>query len=409
MTDRQRHWLITAGFLVVACLLVGIQSRHHDDLAEPGETAQLDYVLALPHVPATGDRVSPDAQPEASTGDAAGSELPFSTAGSTPPVYYVVTAVAARPVAAVTGWSVVDVARWTGVLWLWLFLLVTFRLGRLVGASRATAAAAAMFVAASTSLSTLAAYVGPDIAGAAVGGLVLTAAWRHDGSRRALLVLAGVCVLAGLTKLTLATAVAAAALMLVLRPLLSRRGPHRVSVRPGLLAAVVAVVAFLVPAVGWIVRARVTAHVSAAQLDAYAPYVTDRVDWGAYHDTLLYPWLSPVGSSFATATLTDPTDSVIGLVLLALLSVGTLSAALTFSRPRLAALGAGLILVTVAGPAAYLQTDVLVNGLAMPIEQRHALGLLAGTTACAAWLLRERGGAVALGIACAWALFNLAT
>jgi hypothetical protein len=45
----------------------------------------------------------------------------------------------------------------------------------------------------------------------------------------------------------------------------------------------------------------------------------------------------------------------------------------------------------------------------MPIEQRHALGLLPGSTACAAWLLRDRGGAVAMGIACAWALFNLLT
>jgi hypothetical protein len=86
-----------------------------------------------------------------------------------------------------------------------------------------------------------------------------------------------------------------------------------------------------------------------------------------------------------------------------------LAAAMTFRRPRLTALGAGLLVVSVAGPAAFLQVDVLVNGLALPIEQRHALALLPGRTACAAWLLRERGGAIALGIATAWAVFNLLT
>jgi hypothetical protein len=404
MTVRQRHALTALAFLVVACVLVGIQARHHDELAAPGETSQLDYVLTLPHVPATGDRVAPETAPGTAEAD-----LPFSTSGSTPPAYYVATAVIARPVAAVTGWSPLSVARWTGVLWLWLFLLVTFRLARLVGAPRATAAGVATFVAASTSLSTLAAYVGPDVAGAAAGGLVLVTAWRHDGSRRALLLLAGVCLLAGLTKLTLAAPVAAAALMLVLRPLLTRRSPRPLQVGPGLLAAVVAVVAFLVPAVGWVLRARATAHVSAATLDAYAGYVTDHVDWGAYHDSVLYPWLNPVGSSFAQATLTDPTDGVIGLVLLALLSLGMLTAALAVQRPRVAALGAGLLVVTIAGPAVFLQTDVWMNNLAMPIEQRHALGLLPGSTACAAWLLRDRGGAVAIVIACGWALFNLLT
>jgi hypothetical protein len=400
--------VIALGLLVVACVLVGIQSRHHDELAQPGETAQLDYVLALPHVPATGDTVSDSALPPGGSADSL-PEGPYSYAGSTPPAYYVATAVVARPMAANTGWSVLDVARWTGVLWMWLFLLTTFRLARLVGASRGTAAGAATFVAASTSLSTFAAYVGPDVAGAAVGGLVLIAAWQYDGTKRALLVLAGACALAGFTKLTLAASVAAAALAIVLRPLLERRRAGGLAVGPAVLGAAVAAVAFVLPAGGWILRTRAAAEVSAHTLNVYAPFVADHVDWSAYRDTLLYPWLNPVGPMWASPLLTDPTDAVVGLVLLAMLSIGTLSAALTFGRPRLAALGTGLLVTTLVGPAAYLELDVLLNGLAMPIEPRHALGLLPGTTACACWLLRDRGGAVAMVIACAWALFNLLT
>ena len=406
MTDTARRVATVAGFLAVACLLVGLQSRHHDTLAAPGETAQVDYLIALPHVPATGDEVSPDALP-AGASAAALPEGPYSYAGSTPPLYYVATAVVSRPVAAVTGWSVLDVARWCGVLWLGSFLAVTFLLSRLVGASRLAAAAAATFVAASTSLATAAAYVGPDVAGAAVGGLVLIAAWRYDGSRRALLVLGGVCVVAGLTKLTLAVAVMAAALMLLARPLLTRRSRHPAPFGPALLGATVAGVAFLVPAVGWIVRTRVDAEVSAKTLNVYSPFVVDHVDWGGYADTLLYPWLSPISSMWATGSLTDPTDNVVGLVVLAMLSIGALSAALSFRLPRLAALGVGLVVTTIAGPAIYVELDFLVNGLAMPIEPRHALALLPGTTACAAWLLRDRGGAGALVVACGWSLFNL--
>ena len=133
-SSLRRHLLLAGALLAFAVLLVAISSRHHDEFASPDEPAQLDYVLAIPHVPATGDLLSDQALEDLSTNGLA--DGGYSSAGATPPVYYVVTAVVARPVAAVTGWSVLSVARWTGAVWLALFVAVAAALARALGCPR---------------------------------------------------------------------------------------------------------------------------------------------------------------------------------------------------------------------------------------------------------------------------------
>ncbi len=187
MTARRwRHLFVPGALVVVAVLLVGVQSRHHDDIPVPGETSQLDYVLALPHVPARGDLVSDDAVVPSGSSANELPEGPYSLAGGTPPAYYVVTAVIARTAAAMTGSTTLSVGRALGALWLALFLLAAYTLARDVGAPALTAGAAAVAVGATTSLSTSASYLSSDTAGAAVGGLVLLMAWRYDGTRHSL-------------------------------------------------------------------------------------------------------------------------------------------------------------------------------------------------------------------------------
>jgi hypothetical protein len=413
---RQR-FVVPALLVVVAVVLVTIQSRFHDVLTSPGEPAQLDYVLSVPHVPATGDLLSEEAVPVGLTREQV-ADGPYSFAGATPPAYYVATAAVARPVAAVTGWTPLSVARWLGAAWLALFMLVAFALARRMGVPTFAAAAATTAVAASTSLATSAAYLGSDLAGAAAGGLVLLAAWSYDGSRRALLAVGGACALAGLTKLTAVTAVAAAVVMLLARAVLSHRSrtegdeSRRADALPvgaALLGAAVGAVGFLVPAVSWILRTRATAEVDVGAMPVFAPYVVDSIDWHLYVEGLFYPWLSPVVSSWVTFAVIDPPELVLIYLLLALFPLGVLGAAFTTGRPRLAGLGIGLAVAMVAGPFAFLETNFLLNGLLMPVEPRYGLGLLAGATAAVAWLFRNRGGAWVLVVVTAFSLLNLLT
>ena len=409
--------------VVVAVVLVGIQSRFHHVLTSPGEPAQLDYVLSLPRVPAEGALLSEESVPVGLTREQI-ADGPYSFAGATPPAYYVATAVVARPVAALTGWTTLSVARWLGAGWLALLMLVAFALARRMGVPRFPAAAATTAVAASTSLATSAAYLGSDVAGAAAGGLVLLAAWTYDGSRRALLFLAGACVLAGLTKLTAVTAVGAAMVMLLARAVLARRSraaahdsdaadegarPDTLTVGAALLGAAVAAAGFLVPAVSWLLRTRATAELDAGALPAFAPYVAQSIDWSLYVEGMFYPWLSPVVSSWVTFAVIDAPELTLIYLLLALFPVAVLGAAFTTDRPALAGLGIGLAVAMVAGPFAFLETNFLLNGLLMPVEPRYGLGLLAGATATVAWLFRHRGGGWVLLVITAFSVLNLLT
>lgn len=402
-----RRLLVAALVLTYAVLLVAIQSRHHDEIASPDEPAQLDYVLSLPHVPATGDQLREDAlHGLSSEGLADGS---YSTAGATPPLYYVATAVVARPVAAVTGWSVLSVARWTGVAWLALFVAVAAALGRSVGASGLAAAGAAGFAAASNSLATSAAYLGSDTAGAAVAGLILLTAWRYDGSRRALLLLAGAGALAGLTKLSAATAVAVAVVVLLARTL--RRGDDRetaLSRGAAVRAALVAVAAFAVPAVAWVVRTHVEAEVPRASLPSLAPYAANGVDWSASYESLLVVWDSPLGHMWAGDLLFDRPNAALTYVMSAFLVLGVLAAAFTFHRTALAGLGWGLAATMCAGPFVLTWLVFLLDSVQQPVEPRFGLGLLAGMVASGAWLLRDRPGSWVLVALAVMSVANLA-
>ncbi len=409
-SSLRRHLLLAGALLAFSVLLVAISSRHHDEFASPDEPAQLDYVLAIPHVPATGDLLSDQALEDLSTNGLA--DGGYSSAGATPPVYYVVTAVVARPVAAVTGWSVLSVARWTGVVWLALFVAVAAALARALGVPPLAAVAAPAFAAASNSAATSAAYLGSDTAGAVAGGLVLLMAWRYDGTRRALLWLAAACALAALTKLAAATAVVAAMVLLVVRatakPAADEPAPS-LTRRAGLLGAAAAAVAFLVPAVLWVVRTRAEAEIPRNSLPSLAPLVVDHVDWSASVGGLLFAWDSPIGHMWAGNVLFDLPNGALTYVMGALLTIGVLAAALTTHRPALAGLGGGLLLAMVLGPFAVTELVFLLDSVALPVEARFGLGLLAGMTATAAWLLRDRPGSWALTALVVLSVVNLAT
>ena len=63
----------------------------------------------------------------------------------------------------------------------------------------------------------------------------------------------------------------------------------------------------------------------------------------------------------------------------------------------------------ILGPFALAELMFLLDSVTMPIEARFGLGLLAGMTATAAWLLRDRAGCWALAVLVVLSVVNLAT
>ena len=212
--------------------------KHYPYPSPIDEMVHFDYILAIPDVPVTGDRIAPTVMrewacrtsgPEFVLSIPACNDRPYqtrnfpgegwSTAGGHPPLYYAVTALATRPVAKLTGLSLFGLGRAFGAFWLAAFMFVCFAIARRLGVGDVPALAAAVLVGTSPGVVSSAATMGPDTATAAMSGLVLLAALAFDGSRRTTLLFLAAVLLASLTKFTAFEAVGAAFLFLCLHPL----------------------------------------------------------------------------------------------------------------------------------------------------------------------------------------------
>ena len=133
------------------------------------------------------------------------------------------TAAFARPLAAVSGWSLFSVSRGFGAIWLAGLMMVIYLLAERLGASRLAGAGVAVLVGTGSATITSAATMGPDTATALTSGLVLLAVLSYDGTRRRAGWFLLAVAIAALTKLTAFEAVGAALIYLVVLPLLARR------------------------------------------------------------------------------------------------------------------------------------------------------------------------------------------
>jgi hypothetical protein len=166
-SDPEPAWrwraLLVAFFLACSAVSVGLAMDKYPYPSPIDEVVHFDYIHDFPHVPVNGEKVSQEGLDEwacRTSGPEYVLPLPecggpydanafpgsgYSTAGSTPPLYYGMTAVVARPVGALTGWSLWEVSRAVGALWLTGFMVVAYLLARRLRVRPLTAAAAALF------------------------------------------------------------------------------------------------------------------------------------------------------------------------------------------------------------------------------------------------------------------------
>ncbi len=424
-----RALLPHAAFLVIAFMLVGWHVEHYEEISPTDEAAQVDYVQRIPHIPDAGQRLTQDSMrewacrgfppqipfefPPCDSKRFVPDQFPgsgFSYTGSTPPAYYLATAVVARPVAALTGASLFEVARWCGALWLAALMSVSYLVALRLGIRLLPAAGAAVLVASTSNVVTSAATIGPDIATAVAGGLVVLAAVHHDGSRRGLALLLAATALAAGTKLTTFTAVGVAMLMLLIVavPRAGYAAPWRLRHGVGAAAAVFAVFGALSAAWGAVYSAQ--ARIDPNTLPINAVFVGDHLALGEIWQLHLFPFLEASIGNWLPDQVVDAANShlqifIAGLHMLAIL---VLACSLAVDR-RAGALGVGALVLAVAGPFVLLFLNFYVNGLQFAIVGRYGYGLLPLYAVAVAWLCRDRGPGRAVAVMAAVSVLNILT
>ena len=328
------------------------------------EVVHYDFIHDAPHVPVIGEKISQSAMhewacrtsgpeyvlplPPCGPGPYDPAAFPGageSTAGGSGPVYYYVTAAFARPLTAVTGWSLFNVARGFGAVWLAALMMVSYLIAERLGASRLAAAGAAVLVGTGSSTITVGRHVGPGHGHGSMSGLVMLAVLTYDGTRRRAVWFLVAVALAALTKFTAFEAVGAAMVYLVVLPLLSRRARRMRTrrrsqeppppLRASLLTAAAGLATFAVVSFLWGLRLNLTATEGPEASPLYGMLHAEHIDWGSLIEPLLYVFYSPATGNWQPAFLNDPTNDFVAVVTAGLLNGGVLAAALALrSAPR---------------------------------------------------------------------------
>lgn len=424
-----RVWVPYAVFLVVSIAAVSLHMSKFHEISPIDEGVHYDYIENLPHVPSGGEKMDQDALRETAC-RTYGPDFPpqvmpkcgdtpydpnlfpsagFSTAGTTPPVYYVVTGVVARPLAFITPWSVWDISRALGALWLTGLMSVSYLLALRLGASRTASLGAALFVGLATDVVSSAATIGPDVATAISGGVVFLAVLAYDGTRRRTLMVLGAVLLASLVKFTSFTAVGAGILMLLIGALqgpadeLRRRLARRTLLSVGMLGV------FGVSSLLWGLRYRATNVIDVNTIPMNQIFLADKIRWEDINSTLYYTFMTPNAGNWNATFLESSANGRLEALLIGILGIGVLGAALTFRHDwRIAGLGWGVLVLAVLGPLMLTLLNFYANGLFFGIPPRYGFALLPGMAALTAWVLRSPGPAkalVALGLLSGLSLF----
>ncbi len=415
-------------FLVVAVSAVSWHMAHFNEISPIDEVMHYDYIENLPHVPVGGEKLDQNTMREAACrtyGPDSPVILPpchdtpydpntfpetgFSTAGSTPPVYYLVTAVAARPLAAVTPWSAWDISRALGALWLAGLLSVCYLLALRVGAPRIAAMGAALMVSTSTDVVSSSATIGPDVATAVSGGLVVLAALSYDGTRHRTLLVLGSVLLASLVKFTSFTAIGAAIILLLVAGWARRRdeaGP-----RPGrsALLALGMFAVFSLSSLLWGLRYKATNVIDISTIPMNQMFMADRIRWEEINSSLYFTFVTPITGNWNALFLESFANVRLESLVVGVLAIGVLAAALTWKRDwTVSGLSWGVLVLALLGPLMLTLLNFYANGLFFGPAARYGFALLPAYAALAAWTLRAPGasrGLLAIGALSTLSLF----
>lgn len=415
---RWRQVAPLALFLAVAASVIGWHMYKYPYLSPIDENAQFDYIRILPDVPSGVDTLSQDSlrltacrgyPPDLFDQGLAQWDWPpcrsdhfdpnafpgggKSTAGSTAPFYYFVTAALTRPIAYVVDIPLITLVRAAGILWLTGLMAVGYLIARRVGAARLGAAAAAVMVGTSSDVVSSAATAGPDIATGVMGGLVILASLTYDGSRRTAGLLLLAVALASVTKLTVVTAVGAAMIILLLRALVRRAGPMKLRALPALGLAGLTGVVFVVLSLAWFARPKGDA---AAEVPAGAPAV---VPWLDIKAQLFFNFLSPNAGNFNAPFLDGVVNTRIEQLMVGLLMFGVLAGAMALRQNlKVSFLAWAIAVMAVTGPILLTLLNLYANNWYFALPPRYGYGLMAGFIGLAGWAFKGPALARALAV-----------
>lgn len=411
-TAARDHLLPMVLLVLLAHILVlGTASTLHQ-ISPIDEAAHYDYILRFPDVPVTGDRMTQETlelwacrgialpnvvMPSCDTNTHDPDQFPglaYNLAGTHPPLYYGVTAGVARALAELGDLPLFTAARAVGVLWFSLLLVGAYLLALRIGASRMAAFGAAALLAASPALVTAASTLGPDVAGAAVGAFLMLAAIRFDGSGRSALPVLLLAVLAGLTKLTLFTAVGVVALYLVIHPLID--GDRRRTIGKGLLLATTTVVLFLGISFAWTSLSSARATMDSASIPQNTWFLTESLDLRMI-PAHVFTFLTPINDGWIAPQFEGLIKYRLESYVTGALVLGVVAAAWYLrSRPMPGTLGSAVLIFAAIGAPVLLVMNFLVYGMYFQIPPRYGYALLAGFAAAAAFAFRDRQASRAL-------------
>lgn len=400
-----------AVFFAIAVAVVGWHMSKYPYLSPIDENAHFDYIRILPDIPGPGDHLSQDSlrmtacrgyAPDLFDQGLATYPWPrchsrhfepgvfpgggFSTAGSTAPLYYLVEAALARPVAYLTDIPLLVLARAVNVLWLTGFMTVTYLVGRRLRAPRKAAAAAAVLLATSSDVVTSASTLGPDTATAVVGGLVMLAALNYDGGRRTTLLLIGAVALAGITKLTAFTAVGVGVIFLLVRAVRrARAGARREAVAAAGTSALMAVL-FATLSAAWFLRPGQDGSSSPAER---LP-MHEVIPWWDGRSYMFFNFLPPNYGNFNASFLEGIVNGRIETVMAGLMMFSLLLGVVALrAAPRASAFAWGVAAMAMLGPVLLTLLNYYAYGTFFALPQRYGYGLLAGMGGLVAWAFRS--------------------
>lgn len=245
-----RDWWVAVGLLVVAAFFVIMHVSYYTKVSPVDELQHIDYLYKAPSVVLSGESVGNEAmREEACRGIDAGFVPPpcdpdgvynprdfqengYNTAAVNTPIYYTLTRAMATPVVEVFNLeSLVTGGRLAGVAWLSLGLVLTYAIGRRLGAERGVLVASLILLAATPSIIFPAATISPDAMVVALGALpVLVLLWWEEAPQRRWWALAAVTALTVLVKMTNLVVMGGVGLYLLLRLLKGREygeGPDK--------------------------------------------------------------------------------------------------------------------------------------------------------------------------------------
>lgn len=439
LPDPVRRWLGPAILVLVAFVTVGLHIQMFTTVSPVDELTHIDSLYKAPSPVHSGEKIGEDALREQACRGLAGYPSPscaapapldpedfqeegYNTGAVYTPLYYTVTKIFATPLQVLPGLdSLVTAARLVGALWMSAGLLLTYYVGRRLGAPRASLTSILVLVAVTPSILFPSATVSPDATGLVSGAAILWAllVWEGDVRRRWWVPVLVAGLVAALKTVNLVAVFMAACYVLVrlvtswyaerqAAPLdghLARR--DRV---PVLLGGAAVAVTTLVVLAGWSLYSAATtvASTSDAPMNARTE-VSSLSVWEVF--VSMGQFLNPLdsaGNVNTTDTIGFVAQRMVGMLLLAGIVAGAFFA---IGSHRHRALGQAALLAGVLGGPLMTIFIFVLNGAYIAMPGRYAITLVPVAVVLTASFVRTRSVQVFLGvsalIAWVWTLNTL--